>query len=241
MRKKIGILSIVGLLLVSCTTGQGIPNNKKEFIWEWRSDTITLIITEEWKLNYKKDSNNSSTSFSWPIQEFTNEYIKAGIWFFSKEFTVDDFPHINAEWKTQVMINGETLFKTPLLWQLQAPHDEKIDDLTIMSFGLFLESIKEWNFVDFYESTSYTFKQEYSYEDFTEIFSDFLWMHEEAERLWWGNFILSKKPYVDQNDILQISWTLFSPNEDNWELHFELGYTYEHPEWMLSKMNFELY
>lgn len=127
MKTKSLIIPLLFIILTGCSLmGTPLDENKKDFIGIWQTGPTRLVIYEKGRLDYKEPGYSMEA----PIQEFTDEYIKTGIWFIDKTFTIDRAPYQeNGEWKMQ--IDGKT-FTRGLKIHWDEPVDENqeyLDDL----------------------------------------------------------------------------------------------------------------
>ncbi|HLP53828.1 MAG TPA: hypothetical protein VK151_02325 [Fluviicola sp.] len=107
-------IPFVLLILFSCSFsgGQGIPEDKKDYIGTWTSTEIYLDISENGNVDYKRESaGGSTTSIKAPIQKFEGNSFVVGALGFDTKFVVSKPPHEeNGVWT--MTVDGRELTKT---------------------------------------------------------------------------------------------------------------------------------
>jgi hypothetical protein len=101
---------LVTTLLVSCGSGglSGLPKSKKEYAGTWFSDDMSLTISTNGKVNYKRVSGSSTTSVNAPIQKFQGNNFIVGAFGMNTTFLVSQPPHQEAGvW--MMTVDGEEL------------------------------------------------------------------------------------------------------------------------------------
>ena len=64
---------------------------------------MTLTISKNGKVKYKRVRGNASTSLDAPLKEFTNEGFIVGVSFFTTTFVVSEKPHlVDGQWQMVV-------------------------------------------------------------------------------------------------------------------------------------------
>ena len=89
------------LLLAGC--GQPVPAEKANYVGDWRSKEMHLVITRDGQVRYERRSGGSSTSINAPLQGFDGNNFTAGIGLLSTTFVVTKPPYRDgALWKMVV-------------------------------------------------------------------------------------------------------------------------------------------
>jgi hypothetical protein len=100
------IAAVLVLALVGC--GKPIPPERITYVGEWRSPAMSLLITRDGSVKYKRIQGSVTTSVSGPLQKFEGDDFHVGIAFFSTRFAVSKAPvQENGAWK--MVVDGETL------------------------------------------------------------------------------------------------------------------------------------
>lgn len=95
------IVCLLVLLLTAC--GIPIPPDKADYVGEWKSVGMSLVITSDGAVDYKRTSGGFSKSVSGPIKAFDGDNFIVGILFFATTFEVSVPPHNdNGSWKMVV-------------------------------------------------------------------------------------------------------------------------------------------
>lgn len=111
MKKLLTSSALLILLLASCFSREmensgkasGIPADKKDYVGNWTSDSMTLDISAKGNVDYERKKGNSNTSVSAPIQEFKGDDFEAGLFGFNTRFHVSKKPHKEGGvWKMTV-------------------------------------------------------------------------------------------------------------------------------------------
>lgn len=109
MLKKFITIGLLSILLIACS--KPLPVDKKDYIGTWQSadGRISLIISDEGRLEYKNKQPNSSTSVSAPITEFSSSGFSAGLGSLSTEFKVSQAPQQTADGTWTMTVDGHQL------------------------------------------------------------------------------------------------------------------------------------
>jgi hypothetical protein len=111
----------VALLLVAlggCSTEElskefsGIPlaADKKSYAGTWTSSGITLKISLDGQVDYKKEEGSRKTSITGPIKEFDKDNFVVGFWFMTSTFEVQKTPFQEGE-RWAMVVDGTKLYK----------------------------------------------------------------------------------------------------------------------------------
>jgi hypothetical protein len=98
------------LLLAGCA--RPLPPDKLDYAGEWRSPTMSLLITESGNVNYRRVDGGMSKSINGPLQAFEGDNFVVGIGPVKTTFVVSMPPHEDGgEWK--MTVDGMALTKVP--------------------------------------------------------------------------------------------------------------------------------
>lgn len=99
MRK---ILAIVLLfLLVGC--GEPVPADRAMYVGAWKGKDMSLVITQDGRVEYERRGGSGSTSVKAPIQRFEGNNFVVGVGPFSTTFVVSKPPYLDGSvWKMVV-------------------------------------------------------------------------------------------------------------------------------------------
>lgn len=91
------VLIVATCLLAAC--GIAIPPDKAEYVGDWKGPRMSLSITQDGQLDYKRVQGNSTTSLNVPIKQFEGDNIVAGLGPMTSSFVVSQIPHEESgEW-----------------------------------------------------------------------------------------------------------------------------------------------
>ena len=97
----LAILVLATVLSTGCS--KPVPAEKKDYVGEWQSPVMYLLITQDGSVRYKRIEGGVSKSINGPLQEFHGDNFSVGISFLSTEFAVGAKPHQEGEeWKMVV-------------------------------------------------------------------------------------------------------------------------------------------
>jgi len=102
MRKLIVLcLFLCCLLLAACA--KPIPDDRKAYVGEWRSETMSLLISQDGRVMYERKNGNASTSVDGPLKEFKGDDFIVGVGPLTTTFVVSVAPHQSGgTWKMTV-------------------------------------------------------------------------------------------------------------------------------------------
>lgn len=100
MNKYIVLIAIL-LLLTGCA--EPLPEDRLDYVGEWQSREMGLLILADGTVSYKRLKNGGSTSVNGPLKEFVGDDFVVGILFMTTTFEVSDPPHVvDGLWKMTV-------------------------------------------------------------------------------------------------------------------------------------------
>ena len=93
------------LLFVAILAGCGkpLPADKAAYAGQWNGPQMALLITQDGRVDYKRDSGNGTTSVKAPIKEFAGNNLIVGVGPMETTFVVSAPPHQEGDaWKMTV-------------------------------------------------------------------------------------------------------------------------------------------
>ena len=94
------------LLLAAC--GTPVPPEKASYIGHWQNPSVSLLITAEGRVEYRKVRGSTTTSLKAPIKAFTGDNFEAGLGPLATTFVVSQPPHQERRvWS--MVVDGEVL------------------------------------------------------------------------------------------------------------------------------------
>ena len=106
--KHIFALIITVLFLMSCATP--VPPDKKDYVGEWRSKDMYLLILQDGSVKYERLKGGATTKVTGPLKEFQGDNFVVGIAFIETTFVVSKPPfQENGVWK--MIVDGVELTK----------------------------------------------------------------------------------------------------------------------------------
>jgi hypothetical protein len=98
-------------LLFRSSDAKPFPKNKLNYIGDWKSKGMSLLILSDGSVSYKRLKRGGSTSMSGPLKEFIKNDFVVGILFFTTQFNVSVPPYkSNGVWK--MTVDGISLTKS---------------------------------------------------------------------------------------------------------------------------------
>jgi hypothetical protein len=100
MNKYFWLVAIV-LLLSGCA--EPIPEDRMDYVGEWRSKEMGLLILADGTVAYKRLKGGGTTSVNGPLKEFVGDDFVVGVLFMTTTFDVSEPPHeVDGMWKMTV-------------------------------------------------------------------------------------------------------------------------------------------
>ena len=110
MRKMLWMFAACGLLLAACA--KPLPPEKAAYAGQWRSPTMSLLITESGNVNYRRVDGGMSKSINGPLRSFEGDNFVVGIGPVKTTFVVSMPPHQDdGAWK--MTVDGMELTRVP--------------------------------------------------------------------------------------------------------------------------------
>ncbi len=109
---KIRKLLLTFVLLVSLSgCAKPVPPEKSGYVGEWQEKTMSLLITQDGSVRYKRLKGGSSTSVEGPLNGFDGNNFSVGVGPLSTTFVVTRPPYKDGDqWK--MVVDGVELVKT---------------------------------------------------------------------------------------------------------------------------------
>lgn len=100
------LAAILALSLLGCA--KPVPPERSAYVGLWKSPGMSLLITQDGSVEYKRIKGGVTTSVSGPLQKFEGDDFHVGIAMLSTRFAVSRAPYQeNGAWK--MVVDGETL------------------------------------------------------------------------------------------------------------------------------------
>ncbi len=227
---------LFALLTFTACTRLPVPEDKKDYVGTWKSNEVTLTLTQDGGVNYERIGPVNKT-FKGPLKAFKGNDFVAGIWFLTTTFKVDSPPHLDGNlWK--MTVDGIELIRTyplvfPSLPPLPLPLDEESSRLAIETFRDFAWAVKNKNFEPFYQKTSQLWKTNMTAAGIAKAFQVF--MDKQIDLTNNQSMpVFSEKPAINSENRLLLKG--YFPQSGPMP-YFEFYYTYEHPHWALTSIS----
>jgi hypothetical protein len=108
--KSIARLLALAFIVLLAGCGQPVPQDKAEYVGDWRGPDMRLVITPEGHVNYQRRRGASSTSVNAPLLGFDGDNFSAGMGFLRTTFVVSKPPYRDgAQWK--MVVDGVELVR----------------------------------------------------------------------------------------------------------------------------------
>jgi hypothetical protein len=108
MKFRFLILPVLLLLLSACA--KPIEKSRLDYVGEWRSPEMALLILADGSVAYKRIKNGMTTSVNGPLKEFDGDDFIVGVGFFTTTFDVSEPPHeVEGHW--QMVVDGVRLIR----------------------------------------------------------------------------------------------------------------------------------
>jgi len=108
-RHVMALMLVAMLAMVGCA--KPVPPEKQDYVGQWDSATMSLLITADGRVEYEhKPSPNSTKSLSAPIKAFNGDDFVVGVGPMETTFKVSAPPHQDGDsWK--MTVDGEELVR----------------------------------------------------------------------------------------------------------------------------------
>jgi hypothetical protein len=96
-------LILISLAVVLAACGIDVPAEKSAYLGQWNADGMSLLITKDGSVSYKRMQKGASTSIDAPLKAFNGDNFDVGIGPMTTTFTVSSPPHeVDGVWKMTV-------------------------------------------------------------------------------------------------------------------------------------------
>jgi hypothetical protein len=112
MSMRIRWLVAVPLAALLAACGKPVPPEKAAYVGYWQGPGMTLSITQEGRIEYKRVEGGSSKSISAPLQGFHGDDFDAGLGPMSTTFKVTAPPHQEGG-AMKMTVDGVELTRSP--------------------------------------------------------------------------------------------------------------------------------
>lgn len=98
------------LVVLGGCSGQPLPEDKKSYAGKWANSNISLQISLDGQVSYKKEEGNTKTTINGPIKEFEKDNFVVGVWILTTTFEVQKPPFKEGE-RWAIIVDGNKLYK----------------------------------------------------------------------------------------------------------------------------------
>lgn len=106
------LLALMAVFLMINCSGAPLPPDKTNYAGMWESAVMTIAITADGRVDYKRWDGGSNRSISAPIRSYQGDDFEVGVPFFSTVFKVNKTPYIaEGTGKWRMVIDGVELVK----------------------------------------------------------------------------------------------------------------------------------
>lgn len=110
MRKLLWLFAACGLVLAACA--KPLPPERLAYAGQWRSTTMSLLITTGGNVNYRRVEGGTSRSVNGPLRSFEGDNFVVGVGPVKATFVVSVPPHEDSgAWK--MTVDGVELTRVP--------------------------------------------------------------------------------------------------------------------------------
>jgi hypothetical protein len=105
------VLALALLIAALCACGQPVPPDKLDYVGEWQTKTMYLLITADGSVRYRRLRGGATTSLDGPLKRFERDNFEVGVGPFTTTFSVSKPPYEeNGTWK--MVVDGVELTRT---------------------------------------------------------------------------------------------------------------------------------
>lgn len=94
LRFLVPALALACAILAGC--GQPVPADKSSYVGDWSAENMTISITADGQVKYKRVKDRGTTSIEAPLRGFEGDDFKVGVGLFTTTFKVTAPPRQNA-------------------------------------------------------------------------------------------------------------------------------------------------
>lgn len=99
------------LATLLCGCGKPVPADKSDYVGEWRSKEMYLLILADGTVSYKRLKGGGQVSVNGPIREFKGDNFVVGVPLLTTTFVVSKPPYTDGG-KWHMVVDGIDLTKT---------------------------------------------------------------------------------------------------------------------------------
>ena len=112
MRTQIRFVMPLAALLLLAACGKPVPDDKAAYVGDWRVPNMSLLVTKDGSVKYKRVSDGVTKSVDAGLRRFEGDNFVVGIPFIETTFAVSKPPHQEAgAWK--MTVDGVELTRAP--------------------------------------------------------------------------------------------------------------------------------
>jgi len=100
---------MLALWLAACS-GAPLPADKLGYAGEWRSETVTLVITPDGSVHYRRQDQGTNVSIDAPIKRFEGNDFIVGFGPFNTKFVVSKPPQM-VDGQFKMTVDGRELLR----------------------------------------------------------------------------------------------------------------------------------
>lgn len=107
--QRLASLALLATLTAGC--GTPVPPEHRDYVGEWQSPAMYLLITEDGSVRYRRIRGGATTSIEGPLRGFDGSDFQVGIWPMVTTFVVSTRPHQqNGTWR--MVVDDEELTRS---------------------------------------------------------------------------------------------------------------------------------
>jgi hypothetical protein len=110
IRKLLPVFFVLLLVLVACTTP--LPEDKANYVGEWRAPGMYLLITQDGSVVYERLKGGATVSVNGPVKEFEGNNLIVGVGFVTTTFVVSTPLYLAEDSKWKMVVDGVELIKS---------------------------------------------------------------------------------------------------------------------------------
>ena len=101
--RPLKLISLSALLLILVACAQPVPSEKAAYVGYWETRTMSLLITQDGSVIYKRIKGGVTTSIDAPLQAFHGNDFDVGVGSLKTTFVVSVPPHqVKGKWRMTV-------------------------------------------------------------------------------------------------------------------------------------------
>jgi hypothetical protein len=112
MREKTRLVLVILALLILTACGVPVPQDRAAYVGEWRAQSMSLKLSQDGRVLYKRVKGSATTSIDAPLRRFVGDNFVVGVPFIETTFEVSKPPYQDAgTWK--MVVDGVELTRVP--------------------------------------------------------------------------------------------------------------------------------